>query len=168
MSIVACRVYRDGFEISSDSISVRYCTQEKGENTKHAKLAEVNGIVIGGVGYAEGNSLMQLFLCTHGIAAQDERAILEFVSEYSDWKKSKTGNGAVENSYIIGVGKKAFAIEGWWVSEIKTYYAIGAGMDYALAALSFGRSTADAVAVAAKLSIFCELPVITISKRGAK
>lgn len=166
MSIVACRVYEDGYEISSDSIVVTGYTQTKGDEFKRSKLFEVNGIVIGGVGYAEGNSLMQLFLETHGIAREDERAVLEFISEFSIWKKEKTDSHEIENAYIIGMKKKAFYVNKWMVSEVNCYTAIGAGMDYALAALYLGKSSAEAVGVATELSIYCEKPVITISHRG--
>ena len=57
MSIVCCSVSEKHIDISSDSITVRGYVQDKGRN-KQAKLFEVNGLVIGGVGLAEETSLL--------------------------------------------------------------------------------------------------------------
>jgi len=92
MSVVACRVKENGFEIAADSITVRGYTQTKGQTTDHVKLYETNGMVIGGVGYAEENSLLHLFAETYRPSKPDEYSILEFISEFSEWKKRKTEN----------------------------------------------------------------------------
>jgi len=164
VSVVACRILKDGFEMSADSICVYGYTQTKGENTKHAKLVEVNNIVIGGVGWSQDNSLMQLFAETHSIIRPDERGILEFLSEFSDWKKEKIDDAKINNQYFIGFKGKVWEIYDWSIMEVKKYSAIGAGMDFALAALYFGAPTSKAVEVATELSIFCEKPIVTIRK----
>jgi len=162
MSVVACRILQDGFEMSADSIVAWGNTQWKGSTQKWSKLVETNGIVVGGVGTAEDNALMQLFIETHGISTPDERGLLEFLGEFSDWKKEKTDNGIINNDYLIGYKKKVFMIVGWLISEVTKYAAIGAGMDFALAALYFGAPTAKAVEVATELSVYCEKPIVTI------
>ena len=164
MSVVACRILKDGFEMSADSITVSGDLQFKNENQKFGKLFEINNIVFGGVGISQENALMQLFLETHGIARPDERAVLEFISEFSDWKKEKTDEGHIENEFLIGVGGKVFFIQNWLISKVTKYAAIGAGRDFALTALYFGAPTAKAVEVATELSIYCEKPIVTIRK----
>ena len=162
MSVVACRILKNGFEMSSDSICVYGYTQTKGDTTKHAKLFETNNIVVGGVGLAQDNSLMQLFAETHSIIRSDERGILEFLSEFSDWKKEKVDDAKINNHYLIGFKGRVWEVYEWSIMEVISYSAIGAGMDFALAALYFGATTSKAVEVATELSIYCEKPIITI------
>src|SRR3972149_5160958 len=105
MSVVACRILKDGFEMSADSITVSGDLQFKNKNQKFGKLFEINDIVFGGVGLSQDNALMQLYLETHGIARPDERAVLEFLAEFSDWKKEKTDDANIENEFLIGKGQ---------------------------------------------------------------
>jgi ATP-dependent protease HslVU (ClpYQ) peptidase subunit len=164
MSVVACRIKENGYEIAADSITVRGITQTKGQTTDHVKLYETNGMVIGGVGSAEENSLLRLFAETHRPSKPDEYSILEFISEYAEWKKKKTDNTSIKNSYLIGFQESVFHVEQWHVSKIKTYMAIGAGMSYALAALYLGHSAEKAVETAIELSTLCEAPILVIEK----
>jgi len=160
MSIVCCKVSKNMIEVASDSISVRGYTQSKGQNIRLAKLTKVNNLIIGSVGLAQESVLMQLFCETHQIKSPDIDSILTFLSEFSDWKKGKIDNSNIDNSYIFVLKGKAFAIGGYLVSEITDYEAIGAGMDYALAAMYLGHGVKDAVKVACELSVYCEEPVI--------
>ncbi len=52
-----------------------------------------------------------------------------------------------------------FEIESFFVQEITDFAAIGAGRDFALAALHLGHDARKAVEVACKLSVYCEVPV---------
>lgn len=45
------------------------------------------------------------------------------------------------------------------VDEILKYHAIGAGMDYALAALYLGATAVQSIETACELSIYCEYPI---------
>ena len=164
MSVVACRVTKEGYEIAADSITVRGHTQTRGQNTSHSKLFEVNDLVVGAVGSAEESSLLRLYVLTRKPAAATEQALLEFLSEFSEWKNKKANHARIENSYLIGFEGKVFAVEHWLIEEVLTYEAIGAGMDFALAALHLGHSAQKSVETAIELSIFCESPVVVISK----
>ena len=164
MSVVACKIKEDGYEIAADSITVRGITQTKGQ-TDHVKLYETNEMVIGGVGSAEENSLMRLFAETHRPSAADEYSILEFISEFSEWKKRKTdNNAAIRNAFMLGYQGVVFTIEQWHVHKVNSYMAIGAGMSYALAALYLGHSAEKAVETAIELSTVCEAPILVIKK----
>ena len=164
MSVVACKIKEDGYEIAADSITIRGITQTKGQ-TDHVKLYETNEMVIGGVGSAEENSLMRLFAETHRPSAADEYSILEFISEFSEWKKRKTDNNAtIRNSFMLGYQGIVFTIEQWHVHKVNSYMAIGAGMSYALAALYLGHSAEKAVETAIELSTVCEAPILVIEK----
>ena len=162
MSVVACRIKKNGFEMAADSIMVRYSTQSKGDRGNFSKIAEINGMQIGSVGYAEESSLFFLYCSTRKPAAATESAILEFLGDFSEWKHKKVGKYIGGNEYLFGFHGKVFHINGWQIEEVTTYEAIGAGMDYALAAMHLGHSAEDAVEVAIHLSIYCEAPVIKI------
>ena len=164
MSIVACKVTENGYEIAADSISVRGSTQTK-NNTNRSKLVEVNNMVIGSVGIAEESSLLQIFAKTHQPAAATEEGILEFWGEFSGWKKKRIDRSDIENAYFIGLDGVVFYINHWLIASVSSYEAIGAGMDFALAALHLGHSTEDAVATAIELSVYCEAPIQVIKKK---
>lgn len=164
MSVVAARITPTGYEIAADSIMVRYMTQSKGDRTTFSKLAEVNEMVIGGVGYAEESSLLFLFCSTRKPAAATASALLEFLGEFSEWKHKKVGKYLGGNEYLIGFEGKVFHVNGWQVDIVTDFEAIGAGMDYALAALHLGHTAEQAVEVAIELSIYCEAPAILIKK----
>ena len=164
MSVVVCRITKKGYEIAADSIAVRGWTQSKGDTKKFSKLFEVNGLVIGGVGLIQEISLLRLFATTHKPASATDSALLEFLSEFSGWKNKKTDDSDIDNAYIVGFEEKAFYINGWLVEEIVKYEAIGAGEDYALAAMYLGNSAKKAVRVAIELSVFCEGPIQVINK----
>lgn len=159
MSVVACRINKDSYEIAADSITVRGSTQDKGDQTTHSKLFELNGLIIGGVGFCEELGLLQLFVTTHQPAMATEAALLEFLAEFSVWKKRKLDKPKLENSYLIGVRDTVFYVNEWHITRVTTFEAIGAGMDFALAALHLGHTAEEAVCVATELSIYCEAPI---------
>ncbi len=168
MSVVACKILPGGYEIASDSISVRFRTQSKGDTTKFSKLFEVNDLVIGSVGYAEEASLLQIYCTTRKPSEATEPAILEFLSEFSGWKKGKSDKSGLDNAYLIGFEGKVFSIHGWFIEEVLKYEAIGAGMDFSLAALYLGKSAEEAVKVACELSIYCEEPIQVITRTSGE
>lgn len=162
MSIVACKVYDNRIKIGSDSIAVRgYNTQEKAKD-KFLKLAEVNGMVIGGIGLCEEISLFFTFCMNRNPKNATEDNILEFVCEFAEWKKKRNDNYKIENHYLMVINSKVFLIESFFVKEIISYEAIGAGMDYALSALYLGHDVEKAIEVACELSIYCEKPIKVI------
>jgi ATP-dependent protease HslVU (ClpYQ) peptidase subunit len=161
---VACRIIEGGYEIASDSITVRGHTQTKGANTSHSKLVETNGIVIGAVGTCEESSLLQLYASTRKPSAATDLALLSWLSEFMQWKDKMAGEKAIKNNYFVGFEGRVFNAEGLFIEEVKTFEAIGAGMDFALAALHMGHSVSDAVKTACELSVFCEQPIKVITK----
>jgi ATP-dependent protease HslVU (ClpYQ) peptidase subunit len=168
MSVVACKINENGYEIAADSITVRGITQTKSQ-TDHVKLYEANEMVIGGVGSAEENSLMRLFAETHRPSSSEEYALLEFISEFVEWKKRKTDDKtSLRNAFIIGYQGNVFVVEQWHVHKVNSYMAIGAGMSYALAALYLGHSAEKAVETAIELSTMCEEPILVIKKSSGK
>lgn len=76
MSVVACKILENGFEMSADSISTRGSTQFKGDSAIISKLYEVNGMVIGTAGYSDDCGLMRLFSETRNPSSSSEYGFL--------------------------------------------------------------------------------------------
>lgn len=167
MSVVAVKLYADEIEMSADSIVV--CGSRKelfyGHNTK---INQINDMIIGTSGTCEESSLMWLYAKNHRPAAATERDVLDFIMEFADWKRSRTGNSNIDNHYLLAFGGKAFHIQNYLVLEVDKYSAIGAGADYALAALYLEKSAPEAVKVACDLSCFVSEPIktYTMKRRG--
>jgi ATP-dependent protease HslVU (ClpYQ) peptidase subunit len=156
MSVVAVRVEKDKITIGADSILVNGYTQEK---DKQAKLFQNEWMVVGDVGEAQEGALFQIFSKTRKPREASNDGITEYLFDFFQWKREKTESTELVNSYIIVFGGKAFNVEGFYVKEITDYMAIGAGMDFALAALYLGSSVKDAIKTACHLSILCEEPI---------
>jgi ATP-dependent protease HslVU (ClpYQ) peptidase subunit len=159
MSIVCCRVTEKKIEVASDSILTIGMTQNKSSN-RFAKLVQVNGMIVGGVGDADEMSLFLLYCTTHHPERADESGLLSFVCEFVEWKKSRISDSRLNNGYLVAYSGKIFCVDGYFVQEIISYEAIGAGMDFALAALYLGHDARRAAEVSCELSILCEAPIV--------
>lgn len=168
MSVVAVKVYTNKIEMSADSIIVCGSRKELFYNN-WAKLNHINDMIIGTSGSCEEGALMWLYAKNHRPLAATERDIMEFIMEFAEWKKDRTGNCNLNNHYIIAYDSKAFYIENYLVIEVNKYSAIGAGADYALAALYLDKTAEEAVKVACDLSCFVSEPITTyVMEKGEK
>lgn len=158
MTIIVGKKTKSGFTIGSDSLTMYSWMQTKGKNTTSSKLFKENDLVVGGAGSVEESNLFRLFLRSRQLEDVSERGILELMSDFFDWKKSKTDSDKLENSYLMGTQGKLFLVEEWNIEEVKTFYAIGAGMWFAMTALHLGHSCKKSVEVAIELSPYCEGP----------
>lgn len=165
MSCVAARITNDGLEIAADSITARGWTQRKGDHTKFSKLMEINGMVIGASGLVAEIGAFHAFAATHKPTQATQAAILEYLSEFAEWKKKRTDGAKLEAAYLLWYSGKLFHVFGWGVHDITTFEAIGAGEDFALAAMYLGHSPEEAVKVAIELSVYCEGPIRVIKKQ---
>ena len=159
MAVVVAKITKDGFEIASDSLTSIGYTQSKGQNVSFSKLFETNNMIIGSAGPAEETSLLRLFARSHRPARADELGMIEFLSEFSDWKNKKVGKSSINSNLLIGYEGKVFATNYWFVSEVLTFQAYGNGRDFALAAMYLGHSAEKAVETAIELSMACEGPI---------
>ena len=161
MSVVAVKKTDKKIKIAADSISVRGWTRTE-KTIKKAKLFEVNGIIAGGVGLASENLLLENFCLTHKPHQATEREVLNFFIEFNNYLKD-LGMSGYSNGFIFCYKGKAFLIEqNLYVNEVNEYAAIGAGEDFALAALYLGHSAKEAVKVACELSAFVAEPIIEL------
>lgn len=159
MSVVAAKVYDDGkISVAADSIIVSGWSKR---TNNFGKLEKVNGMIIGSVGTAYESSLMWQYMRTHKPDEGTERAVLEFIVEFVRWKRELTGDATVGNDYLLAYKHKLFEISGLFVHEIHDYAAIGAGRDFATAALFLGHSPEESVKAACKLSCMVSEPIVS-------
>ncbi len=158
MSVVAVKVHDNNIEFAADSIGIRGGTK----NTNITKLAEINQMIIGGVGELQELNLLFIFAQTHSPLESTEKAIMDFFFEFCKWKKDLSLGFDCGNNYLFGYKGKAFLIQNLLVKEVQDYEAIGAGMDYSLAALYLNHSAKEAVKVACALSCYVAEPITII------
>ena len=158
MSVVCAKVYGDKIVVAADSIVVYGWSKDT--NSGFSKLLKINGMIVGACGRCDELSFLYHFCKTHRPESATERDVLSFFAEFSAWKNEKYGDKTIENSYIFDFDKKVFRIEGFFVREIKDHTAIGAGEDYARAALYLGHSPKEAVKVSCDLCCFVAEPIV--------
>lgn len=164
MSVVAAKVYRDRISIAADSILVS--GSSKRTDSKFQKLENINDMIIGAVGLAQDCSLMFHYCANHKPVSATERDVLAFVVEFEEWKcvKMQPSFGVMEdecvNKYILIFDGRCFLIEGLLVYQVDNYIAIGAGDDFATAALYLGHSPREAVKTACELSCYVAEPIV--------
>lgn len=155
MSVIAGRVYDEKIVVAADSIITRGWSKRTG----FSKLACINDMIIGSSGTAEELSLFFRFAQTHKPETPTEKDVLAFIVEFANWKKDY-GNGNIDNTYLLAAGGHLFQVESMFVSEIQNFGAIGAGEDFANAALYLGHSPEEAVKVACELCCYVSEPIM--------
>ncbi len=162
MSVVAIKKIKKGkFEISADSIRITGWTQEK---DKKAKLWKIDDIIIGTAGLCSLSALFREYVENHKPKTNNEYGWIVLVKDFIKYIKDINDTLKIDDSLFIVIYKeKAWYINGLYIREIKDYFAIGAGEDFALAALYLGHSTKEACSVACELSMACEKPINTLT-----
>lgn len=158
MSVVAVKIYPSKIVIGADSfVGFNYDTQLK---DKDVKIFRQNGLVVGGVGYATDIVLLKLFSKTRKPERPDEDSILNYLIEFRDWMRKKNDKYENKTDFMVVFKSKAFlATSSLYIKEIKTFEAMGAGMNMAQTALHLGCNVREALNVATELSIYCEKPL---------
>lgn len=162
MSVVATRVYEDHIEICADSQITSGMTMQ---NLESVKLFENDlGVYVGACGSMQEIALFKIFLSSHMPKSATEDDIVHLMHEFHRWldDHAERDLDSEHNQYHLIFDGVAFAIQGYYVREIKDYDAIGAGTDYALTALYLGKDAKEAVAAACELNIFCSLPISSL------
>jgi len=117
-------------------------------------------MIIGSAGLCQDFSLLYHFCQTHRPEAPTEKCVLEFYAEFEKFRREYTRDTDFTSDYLLAFRGHAFSISFMLVEEITDYYAIGAGRDFATAALYLGEKPEEAVKVACKLHCFVSEPVI--------
>jgi ATP-dependent protease HslVU (ClpYQ) peptidase subunit len=168
MSVAAVKVYEDRIIIGADSQLTLGDGSHKKE-VENAKIWEGNNIIVAGAGEIYEFSLFVIYCKANNPIHATDTGIFHFFVDFVAWKTEKLQREEfkLDCSYLFIFGKKAFLIdEDFYIKEINTYQAIGAGMTYAEAALYLGHSVDEALKVACRLSPDCEEPltIFTIKK----
>jgi len=165
MSVVAVKVEKTKITIGADSIRLFGLTQEK---DKLAKLSVINKeMVLGAVGDSATNSLFKDFLENHLPKTNNEAGWTMLIRDFANFLCELKNAPKFESSnFLIVYRHKVFLVSGYFIREVNDYYAIGAGMDYALAALYLGASVEKAIKAACHLSILCEEPINIVQVNG--
>ena len=168
MSVVAVKVYKEKIVMAADSIIVHGWGDKS--PVGRDKMCEVNGMLIGASGDASECTHIMLFAENHTPLEMNEREITKFMNEYRSWRIKELGlppETGLGSQYLIAYKGKVFYCAGNnYIGEVKDFFAIGAGDQYASAAMYLGHSPYDAVKVACALSCYVDEPIIekTISK----
>ena len=161
MSVVAVKVDDEKIEVAADSICIRGWQSMRTDQV--CKLMEINNMIIGGVGLAQDNSLMFRFAQTHRPESSTEKDILSFMVEFIAWRKTYSSS-ELENSYILVCDNRAWRINEMLICEVTNYDAIGAGRDFANAAMYLDHSAQEAVKVACVLSCYVAEPIVHFTR----
>ncbi len=156
MSVVATKVTDKEIVMVADSQLTNGMTAERREN---AKIFQVNGLTVGGVGYARDIVLFRVFCETHTPKAPTDDDLLTFMSEFDEWMRKRTNNVSCESWFHIVYKEKAFTFADFGIAEITNYHALGSGRDYALSCLYLGETPERAVEAACDLNIYCQPPI---------
>ena len=101
MSVVAAKVYNNRIVMAADSILVKGWS--KSTNGNFAKINQINGMIVGGTGYAKELSLLWHFMRTHKPDGNTDKDILEYIVEFSKWKNDLIGESGIVNNYLLTV-----------------------------------------------------------------
>ncbi|WP_107357265.1 hypothetical protein [Rhodopseudomonas palustris] len=158
MSVVAVKKTGRGvFEIAADSIRISgWQTQEKDKN---AKLYDLGDVVFGTAGTCSVAGIFREFVENHKPKTNNEYGWTNLFAEFAKYMKEISSDLKQENAFLIVYRKRCWLVSGFYVREIKDFYAVGAGADFALAALHLGHGARRAVEIACDLSVYCERPV---------
>ena len=158
MSVVTAKVHKDKIEFAADSI----ITSGSFKRTNYNKLFEINGMIVGTSGYAEEGAFMRYYAETHKPASASEKDILKFFVEFQAWKLDAGCTiSDCGNTYLFYYDGHLFEVNQMHIEEVEDFAAIGAGRDYAYAALYLGHSAQEAVKVACELSCYVSEPIVT-------
>ena len=161
MSVVVATVDSNKITIAADSGCYMGWNITPTKNVDITKLERVNDIVLGGVGLAEENQLFFDYMKTHILDVVDPEHIRIFLKEFSAYKAELGLCKSVENSYLLAAKGKCYYINGMFVCEVLSSWAIGAGASYANGALYMNASAEEAVRAAIALCAFVDGKVIS-------
>lgn len=161
MTTIAATISDKKIVLAADSITVVGTTQVQ-KTLKRSKLFKGSDCIVAGTGYASETSLLELYCKDHNIGSGGPLRVLEFLTEFANWKDSKSGEKSVSNSYLIGHKSGLFQTNGLSVFEVDTFVSDGHGMDYALTALHLGYSARESIEISCEIDVFSQLPVRTL------
>jgi len=159
MSVVAVKISDNFVCLSADTMS----TYGNAKN-KCSKIIVFDGsFSVGAVGLAKELGLFRVFMQNYKLDSFDEKSILEMMSKFISWQTEKMSEYSLDGTFLFcsEKEKKVFCFDGFYIKEIKDFYAIGSGGDVAKAALHLGKLAEEAVELACDLTVYCNKPIET-------
>lgn len=164
MTVVAARKTPEAIIFAADTLISDGFSKGTSSDLIFAKLFEQNGMVIGTTGDCFEGTLMELFSRNHKPDSATRLGVIDFLVEFREWTRKKESGYSPKNGFLIAFGNKLFSVfQGLEVYEVQEFDAIGAGKDFAKAALHLGHTPREAVGVACKLSLYCSEPITEIT-----
>lgn len=161
MTVIAARKTSDGTTFAADTlITDGYHLKSTSADIIHSKLFQHNDLSIGSSGDCFEATLMELFTRNHKPVDSNRLSVIDFLVEFREWVRKKEGGYNPGNMYLLAFDQKLFYVcGGLQVYEVQEFEAIGAGADFARAAMHLGHTAREAVEVACKLSVWCSEPI---------
>ncbi|MGD1896546.1 MAG: hypothetical protein ACFB16_06280 [Phormidesmis sp.] len=164
MTVIAARKTSDAIIFAADTLVSDGFSKVTSSELIYAKLFEQNEMVIGSTGDCYEGTMMELFSRNHKPMDSTRLGVIDFLVEFKEWVRKKEGGYSPKNGFLIAFDNKLFRVfKGLDVYEVHEFDAIGAGQDFAKAALHLGHTPREAVEVACKLSLYCSEPSTEIS-----
>ncbi len=164
MTVIAARKTKETITFASDSILVAGFLKASDKEVIYNKLFQQNEMVIGSTGTGYEGTMMELFSRNHRPVDSSRLSVIDFFVEFREWINKRDSGHSPENEYLIAYDKKLFRTYGGLdIYEVPEFEAVGAGENFAKAALHLGHSPREAVEVACKLSIYCSEPISEIT-----
>ncbi|WP_228016527.1 hypothetical protein [Leptolyngbya ectocarpi] len=164
MTVIAARKTKGAITFASDSILVAGYLKATDKEVIYNKLFQQNEMVIGSTGTGYEGTMMELFSRNHRPVDGSRLSVIDFFVEFREWINKRDTGHSPENDYLIAYDKKLFRTYGGLdIYEVPEFEAVGAGEDFAKAALHLGHTPREAVEVACKLSIYCSEPISEIT-----
>ena len=164
MTVIAARKTENLITFAADSILVAGYLKATHKEVVYNKLFQQNEMVIGSNGTGYEGTMMELFSRNHRPVVGSRLAVIDFFVEFREWINKRDGGHSPNNEYILAYDKKLFRTYGGLdIYEVPEFEAVGAGEDFAKAALHLGHTPREAVEVACKLSIYCSEHITEIT-----
>ena len=160
MTVIAARKTPDAITFAADTLITTGYLKATSADIVHSKLFQHNDMAVGSSGDCFEAALMELFTRNHKPVDTNRLSVIDFLVEFREWVRKKEGGYQPSNQFLIAFDAKLFYVcGGLEVYEVQEFEAIGAGADFARAAMHLGHSARESVEVACKLSLLCSEPI---------
>lgn len=157
MTVIAVDVRGEDIVIGADS-QITYGYHMRVDNPPKL-IRSKTGVILAGTGAAEGNALMRLYLENNRPREASEYAVTEFITDFRKWAHDRAKDPNLATQFLLAVDGVAYEIHDYYIALVTTFKAMGAGLEYAEAAMYLGQTVEQAIRAACHLSTACNEPI---------
>lgn len=167
MSIIAVKKDKQYVTFVSDTQVTQGWNKSNKDNIK---LTKVGQVIVGSAGKVKTAKLFILFLSEvqPGIL-ETELDVIRLFRNFESWLvDNKVGKDIdlADNDFLINFKDKVFKVEdGYLISEVENFDAIGSGYDKALMGLELGFDIQKVVRIVCKFDLYCSEPIKVIKRK---